>query len=277
MSREFNLTYRDVLLQDEQLLQGKTLFGSRIRELLSRGEVPVSVLDTVAENGNIKIGDLLVFKVQGIPLKARVTSMRTRTESKVRPFFYFVFQEKSFKDAPQTLFSAVKIDRTKLTTIQNTLTARLPNISVIDIGSTIEILGRIMHKMSSIIQFFTSFSIVAGLLIIISSIFATRLTRIREAVYFKILGAKGSFVVKVFTYENLIIAFFSASLATLISHVASWIICSQVLNIPYQPFLGSTVIMIAATLVLVIGVGLGASVSILQQKPIAYLRDERQD
>jgi len=29
--------------------------------------------------------------------------------------------------------------------------------------------------------------------------------------------------------------------------------------------------------VLVIGVGLGASVSILQQKPIVYLRDEIQD
>ena len=129
--------------------------------------------------------------------------------------------------------------------------------------------------MSSIIQFFTSFSIVAGILIIISSIFATRLTRIREAVYFKILGAKGSFVVKVFTYENLIIAFFSASLATLISHVGSWLICSQLLKIAYQPMVGATLVMIAVTLVLVIGVGLGASVSILQQKPIAYLRDEK--
>jgi putative ABC transport system permease protein len=203
--------------------------------------------------------------------------MRTRTESKVRPFFYFVFQEQALQDAPQTLFSAVKIDRAQLTTIQNTLGGSLPNISVIDIGATVQILGKIMHKMSSIIQFFTSFSIVAGVLIIISSIFATRLTRIREAVYFKILGAKGSFVVKVFTCENLIIAFFSASLATLISHIGSWLICRQVLNIAYQPLLGSTVFMIAATLVLVIGVGLGASVSILQQKPISYLRDERQD
>jgi len=277
MTREFNLTYSDVLLKDEQLSEGTTLFGSRINELLNRGEVPVSVLDTVAKNGNIKVGDLLVFKVQGIPLQARVTSMRTRTESKVRPFFYFVFQEEALKDAPQTLFSAVKTDQAQLTAIQNTLTARLPNISVIDIGATVEILGGIMHKMSSIIQFFTSFSIVAGVLIIISSIFATRLTRTREAVYFKILGAKSSFVVKIFTCENLIIAFFSASLATLISHVGSWIICRQVFNIAYQPLLGSTVIMIAATLVLVIGVGLGASISILQQKPISYLRDERQE
>ncbi len=276
MAREFNLTHRDVLLQDEQLSVGETLFGNRVRELLLRGEMPVSVLDTMAAMGNIKIGDLLVFKLQGIPLKARVTSIRTRTESKVRPFFYFVFQEDAFKDAPQTLFSAAKIDRVQLSTIQNTLTARLPNISVIDIGATVEILGGILNRMSSIIQFFTSFSILAGVLIIISSIFATRLTRIREAVYFKILGANGFFVLKVFTYENLIIAFLSSLLATLLSHVGSWIICSQVLNISYQPFPGSTASMIAATFVLVVGVGLGASVSILQQKPISYLRDERQ-
>ena len=275
MAREFNLTYRDYLLKDEQLLEGKTLFGNTVDAILNRGEQPVSILDTVAKMGNIKLGDLLIFKIQGIPLKARVTSMRTRTESMVRPFFYFVFLEESLKNAPQTLFSAVKIDRAKLTTVQNTLASKLPNISVIDIGATAKFLGAIMHKMSSIIQFFTSFSIVAGVLIIISSIFATRLTRIREAVYFKILGAKGAFVVKVFTYENLIIAFFSASLATLISHVGSWLVCSQLLNIGYKPLWGATLIMIAVTLVLVIGVGLGASFSILQQKPIAYLRDEK--
>ena len=277
LSREFNLTHRDILLNDEQLIEGKTLFGKDTQEILNRGEIPVSVLDMVAENGNIKMGDLLVFKIQGIPLSARVTSMRTRTESKVRPFFYFVFPEGSFKDAPQTLFSAVKLEQSKLTAIQNTLTTKLPNVSVIDIGATVKILGRIMQKMSSIVQFFTSFSIVAGVLIIISSIFATRLTRIREAVYFKILGAKSSFVVKVFTYENLIIAFLSSSLATIISQTGSWLICNKVLDIAYKPFIGSTIIMITATLILVIGVGLGASVSILQQKPISYLRDERQD
>lgn len=277
MAREFNLTYRDFLLKDEQMLEGETLFGNRINALYSRGEVPVSVLDTVAENGDIKVGDLLIFKVLGLPLTARVTSIRTRTESKVRPFFYFVFQEKSLKDAPQTIFSSVRIDGEQLAIIQNTLAARLPNISVIDIGSTVEILAGMMHKMSSIIQFFTSFSIIAGLLIIISSIFATRMTRIREAVYFKILGAQSSFVVKVFTYENLIIALSSALLANLISHIGSWLVCRQLFNITYHPLLGSTAIMTAGVIVLVITVGLGASVSILRQKPIAYLRNERQD
>ncbi|MDH3329214.1 MAG: FtsX-like permease family protein, partial [Desulfobulbaceae bacterium] len=277
LAREFNLTYRDYLLEDEQMLEGDSLFGSRTTELVKKGEVPVSILDSVADIGDMKVGDLLVFKVQGIPLKARVTSMRTRTQSRVRPFFYFVFQEEKLGDAPQTIFSAVRIDQKQLSRIQNTLAERLPNISVIDVGNTIQVLARIMQKMSSIIQFFTSFSIVAGLLIIISSIFATRLARIREAVYFKILGAKSSFVLKVFTYENLIIAFVCSMLATLISHVGSWIVCRRIFDIAYQPLLSSTIVMIGATLLLVLFVGLGASTSVLRKKPIVFLRDEGQE
>jgi putative ABC transport system permease protein len=165
LSREFNLTYRDFLLEDEQLIDGDSLFGNRIEDLRRRKEVPVSVLDTVAEIGDIRMGDLLVFTVQSIPVRARVTSMRTRTESQVRPYFYFVFQEETLKTAPQTIFSAAKLERAKLNEVQNKLTEKLPNISIIDIAKTIEVLARIMHKLSTIVQFFTSFSIIAGLLI----------------------------------------------------------------------------------------------------------------
>jgi putative ABC transport system permease protein len=89
------------------------------------------------------------------------------------------------------------MDSRQLASVRNRLAEQLPNISVIDITATIAVLARIMHKLSTIIRFFTSFSIVAGVLIIISSVFATRLARIREAVYFKILGARGSFVLQV--------------------------------------------------------------------------------
>ena len=158
--------------------------------------------------------------------------------------------------------------------MQNRLAEKLPNISVIDIAGTIEVLARIMHKLSAIIRFFTSFSIAAGLLIIISSIFATRLARIREAVYYKIVGAGTGFILQVFTLENLVVASACGLLAGLIAQAGSWIVCSRVFAISYDPRPGSTVMMIAITMLLVIGVGMGASLSILQQKPAGFLRDE---
>ncbi len=277
LAREFNLTYRDFLLDDERIIAGSSLFQDQAERSRGRGEVPVSVLDSVAEIGNINIGDLLLFKVQGIPLQARVTSLRTRTSSKVRPYFYFVFPEQSLKEASQTLFSAVKMDSEQLASVQNRLAEKLPNISVIDITNTIEVLARIMRKLSTIIRFFTSFSIVAGVLIIISSVYATRLARIREAVYFKILGARGSFVLQVFTYENLIVALICGLLAGLIGHGGSWIVCSRVFEVDYTFLAGRTVLMIGANLLLVIGAGLGASLGVLRQKPVNFLRDEGQE
>ena len=130
--------------------------------------------------------------------------------------------------------------------------------------------------MSYIVQFFTSFSIIAGLLIIVSSILATKITRTREAVYYKILGATRSFVVKVFMYENLITALMCSFMAACISHIGSWIICRQVFDIAYRPLLMGTIIMIAATIMVVIIVGLGASLPILKYKPAKFLRIEEQ-
>jgi putative ABC transport system permease protein len=277
LTREFNLTYRNYLLEDERLISGRSLYATEDGRPLPKDEVAVSVLDTVADLGYIKVGDLLEFTIQGLPLKARVTSMRTRTESRVRPYFYFTFPEKVLKDAPQTLFCALRMDRQQLNDVQNHLAERLPNVTVIDIGKTVKVLAGIMRKLSSIIQFFTSFSFMAGLLIIISSIFATRLARIREAVYFKILGADSFFILRVFTYENMVIALICALLAALISHIGSWIICRRIFDIPYSPLPGATGGMAAMTVLLVVGVGLVASVGILRRKPVGFLRDEGQE
>ena len=86
--REFNLTYRDRLLDDERIVAGKGLF---------RKDWPgsqVSVLDTVLKMRDMKIGDTITFRIQGIPIEARISSIRTRTRAALQPFFYFVFPER---------------------------------------------------------------------------------------------------------------------------------------------------------------------------------------
>ena len=54
-------------------------------------------------------GDRLRFKIQGIPLEAEVVSLRTRTRESMQPFFYFVFPEAVLREAPQTIFTALRV------------------------------------------------------------------------------------------------------------------------------------------------------------------------
>ncbi len=271
LGRTFNLTYRNYLLEDEAVVKG----GSLHRE--DWGDLQVSVMDTVAEIRQMKIGDRIAFKIQGVPLQARISSIRSRTRESIRPFFYFVFPENTLRDAPQTIFTAVRVARPEISGLQTKIAENFPNVSVIDTTALLKVFTAVVKKLSLIIRFFAAFSMVAGLLIILSSILATRYTRIQEAVYYKILGARSNFVIKVFTLENLVIGLVSATLALLLSQVGGWLICSMVLHISYQPFISESIVLVMATVLLVVTVGLLPSIAILRKKPVVFLREQAQE
>jgi putative ABC transport system permease protein len=271
LAREFNLTYREKLLDDEILIEGESLFG---KESGRTGVIPVSLLDTVADMGDMEIGDVLLFNVQGVPLKAEVSSIRGRTKSMLYPFFYFVFPEKNLQAAPQTFFGALKIDKGEIAQLENTIVNRFPNISTINVSDTAAELEKIMQKLSGIINFFASFSILAGALILISSVLATRMARIKEAVYYKVLGAKTSFVLQVFFLENLLLALLSGGCAILVGQAVSWGLCRFLLKIDYDPYWLSCLIMLVGTVCLIVSLGLLSSFSILRQKPVRFLREQ---
>jgi putative ABC transport system permease protein len=271
LGREFNLTYRDNLISDERLVTGKAMFRS------DWSEPQVSVLDTVLKMHKMQVGDTITFKVQGIPINARISSVRTRTSGGITPYFYFVFQPSVLSDAPQTIFSAASIDRGRIGELQNRVVSAFPNVSVIDLTETANVFARIMGRLSVIVRFFTSFSIVAGVLIVVSSVFATRYARIQEAVFFTILGAKRGFVLAVFAAENLILGLVSGLIALAISQIGSLIICRKGLDMSYNPYPLNSVLLLVGTTTLVVCVGLAASIPILRQKPVAFLREQEEE
>ncbi len=268
LGREFNLTYRQQLLDNEQIVTGNSLY---------RKEWPglqVSILDTVLKMGDMNIGYTITFRIQGIPMDVRISSVRTSTRESLQPFFYFVFPDEVLKDAPQSLFAAVRVDKEQIAAIQNRIVAEFPNITVINLTETVTVFAGIMGKLSLIIRFFTFFSVIAGVLIIISSIFATRYARIREAVYFTILGARGRFVLAVFAAENLCLGLGSAVSALMLAQTACWGICRFALDVTYRPNVAISLVMTLVTTLLIIAVGLGASFSILRVKPVVFLREQ---
>ena len=271
LARTFNLTYRSDLLDDEVIKTGRSLFRSDWQE------PQVSVLDDVLKMYDMKIGDRLVFRIQGVPLEVKISSIRSRVRDSFKPFFYFVFEEETLKNAPQTIFTAVKVDKDKIAELQNTMVKKFPNVSVIDMAETITVFTEVARKLADTIQFFSAFSILAGMLIAVSSVFATRLARTREAVFYRVLGARNSFVLKVFGLENFLIGSLSGLLALIVSQAASWLVITRVFDAIYAPFVGPIVFMIVLTSVLVVICGLLPSWPILRQRPLAFLREQGQE
>ena len=268
----FALTYRDSLAPNEVLIEGETMFASR--EL---GLAQVSISERLLEAYPFAIGDRIEFEIQGVPLAAQLTSIRAvKNEGSGfgPPNFNFVFREQDLINAPQTIVTTTSMPDEEIPQFQNQLVASFPNLTVIDIRATISTLAKLVADITTIIRFFTAFSIVAGVLIIISSVLATRFARIQESVYYKVLGAKRIFVLRVFALENVFIGLLSAILALFLSQVASWLLVTQVFELSYATYWGSSILLMGFTVTLVTCVGLLASISILQKKPITFLRDQ---
>ena len=269
LARTFNLTYRDDLTEREQVIAGDSLFQPDWQD-----GVQVSIADEMLEARAFKLGDRITFRIQGVPLEASITSIRTQTEESMQPFFMFVFPPAALQAVPQSIFTAIHAPPAAIQALQNRVVATFPNITVIDATQAIANLASIADRLTQVIRFFTAFSILAGVLIVISSVFATRLARIQEAAYYKVLGATRRFVLTVFTLENLLLGLVSALLALLMAQTGSWIICRWFFEIDYHPAAGSSLLLVALTMLLVTTVGLLASVSILRSKPITYLREQ---
>lgn len=268
--RDFYLTYRTTLLPDERLSSGPSLFDPAV-------EGPqVSLLEEVLEMGDLGLGDRITFRIQGVPLEATVTSLRRRTESSPRPFFYFVFPPELLAEAPQTIFASVRTDRLRTVEVQNRVAAAFPNVSIIDAGAAAEQVGGIIARVSRIVGFFTLLGIAAGLLITVSSVLATRRARIREAVYYRVLGGTTSFVLRVFTLEGTLLGLASGALALLFSQGITWVIAVWKLDIPYHPYWMRSLAAIGAVTALTVLAGLAASGRVLRQRPAEHLR-ERED
>ncbi|MEE4608678.1 MAG: FtsX-like permease family protein, partial [Desulfobacteraceae bacterium] len=272
LARTFNLTYREDLLPDEVLTTGRTLFRADWPD----DTVQVSVLERVRQLHPFQIGDRIVFRIQGVPLAAVVSSIRERTRDSLSPFFYFVFQEKDLGSAPQALFAALQVPPEEIHGLQNRVAARFANISAIDATATARIFGGILRRLSAIVRFFTAFAVAAGLLIIVSAVLATRAARVRETVYFKILGARRRFVATVFALENLVIGLVSALLALTAAQSAAWLVCRWVLEIGYRPYPGIGLSLLLGTIALVVAVGMAAARRIMNEKPESFLRCQDQ-
>jgi putative ABC transport system permease protein len=269
--RDFYLTYRETLLADEEISQGRALFDPGI------AGPQVSVLEEVLAMAPVGIGDRLTFRVQGVPVEAVVSSIRRRTEASPRPFFYFVFPTAVLGEAPQTVFAAARVPRGEAVAAQNRVAVAFPNVSVIDVGATAAQAAALIGRVSRVVRLFTLLGIAAGLLITVSSVLATRRARLREAVYYRMLGAGSAFVLRVFALEGAIIGVGSGLLALVFAQAITWGIATWQLDLRWYPFWGESLAAVAAMALVTVAAGLAASLPVLRRKPADYLRNAEED
>jgi len=271
LRREYRSTYRDTTTAGERVVEGRWWSGPASRG----GPVLISLDRELAQDLTVKVGDEITWDVEGIDVVSRVANLRTVEWRRFEPNFFVVFQSGALEQTPQMLITLSRSDSATVRgRVQRQIAEKFPNVTILDLSQIQEALEGILDRGALIVRFLALFSLVTGAIVLIGSVSASRVARIREAVLLKTLGATRRQILRIMMVEYTAIGVLATLVSVVLASIAGWALFRWVFKINFQlPVMALsvlTVVLIGITL----GVGLWNSGEVLKKTPLAVLREE---
>ena len=267
--REFRSTYRDSMNETETLIAGEW----HQTVTAPNGPVPLSLEQEIAKDLRVGIGDEFTLDVQGVPVKARVTSLRKVDWSKFNLNFFMVFPPGVLEGAPGFHVVTTKTPTPAASgALQRELVTEFPNVTAIDLTQILETVRDILAKISLVVSLLGGFTLLAGLPILIGTLLNGRDVRLRESVLLRTLGASARQVRMILVVEYATLGFLSALTGVLLAvagNAALAVFVFKASPVPDFGLLGIAFILVTG--VSIIG-GLGLSRGVCNHPPLEILR-----
>lgn len=268
-NREARVSYQNKMPNDDKLLKG-VYTGSH-----TEGDfIWISLGERYSDGLNVDIGDELIWNVQGVMIKTYVGSIREINFRKMESRFFILFPTGVLESAPQFMILVTKSpDKQTTADFRNRVVKMMPNASVIDLGSILVTINDIVTKVSYVIKFMAGFSILIGLIVLISSLFLSKYQRIRESVLLRTLGAveRKIYIINAVEYAFLgsLSALTGISLAIIGSYLLTRFAFELDFTLSWWPIVGVFFFIVLLT----ITIGLWNSRDIVKRSPLEILRN----
>ncbi len=270
INREARVSYQAEMKEDEELVKG-TYTG-----IYDGGDsIFISLGERYARGLNVDVGDELVWNVQGAVIKTYIGSLRKLEFRKMESRFFILFPEGVLEDAPQFRILVTKSPSKETTAAyRNRVVKLFPNVSVIDLGSILVTLNNILKKVSYVIQFMAGFSILIGIIVLLSSLFLSKFQRIRETVLLRTIGAVKNQILKINFVEYFLIGALSSLTGIVLSLIGSFLLTKYVFEISFRIHWLPISIVFFLVVGLTVLIGFLNSRDVIRESPLAVLRSE---
>jgi putative ABC transport system permease protein len=158
--------------------------------------------------------------------------------------------------------------------LQRVVYQKFPTVTVVNVADVMQIVEDVVARISTVIRFISAFTVLAGAVMVSSSVAGTRFRRMREVVTLKTLGATRRRIAWIFSVEFLALGLVAGVMGTALASGFAALLLKQLLEVEYRPAVVThlAAIMIAAGTATV--AGWAASFRILGRKPLEILREE---
>ena len=271
-------SYRESLSGDEEVIAGK--FIGRVEP--GTAMIPISVTDRLPLGGHfLKLGDEVVWDVQGLSIRTRVASVRQNNGFKLaqaasfHQVFPVLFPEGALNAAPKTVFISVRGQtRADVARIEKKVTADFPRVRTLDIAVMIEAFDRVFAKVAFVVEFMAVFSVATGAVMLAASVVSGRAVRAREAVLLRTLGASVRQLRQIQLTEYSILGVLAALTGCILAIGANLLLAHFAFDLPPRVSPAEPLAAIVCATAITLATGLLADRGAFRQSPLEVLREE---
>ncbi|NMM10406.1 MAG: ABC transporter permease [Polaromonas sp.] len=234
VDRDFNLSTSAQQPTYNQVVAGRWIAGE---------QDAISVEEGLAKTLGLKLGDRLRFDIAGQLSDAKITSLRKVDWGSMHVNFFVMYPVAQLADVPVSYISAFRApepapqdvrsnpaDGKRPQSFDNALVKAFPNITNVDMSSTLSQVQRVLDQVIGAVEFLFSFTLAAGLVVLFAAVTATREERAREFAIMRALGARASLLRQVQRAELAGVGLLAGFLASLAALAVGWALARYVFD-----------------------------------------------
>jgi putative ABC transport system permease protein len=240
-----------------------------------RQAVPrLSVSETAAKLLNLHVGSNIVWTTPQRSFASTVAAIHKSESVRLTARIDFFLTPEALAGLPAIYYGGIRASTQSVPAIQKAVYDRFPTITVVNMADVLDTIQSVVDQISLVVRFISAFSILAGAVILASSVAGTRFRRIREVVILKTLGATRRRIAQIFSVEFFVIGTVAGLMGGLLAAAFAWVVLNRLLEARTSPDPLPMLASIAGTALIAIATGWLASFRTLGQKPLEILRDE---
>jgi putative ABC transport system permease protein len=273
LGREYGLTFRNALADNEELLDGEFWDGPATDP---DAPLEVSIEARIRDEHRIGLADRIRFDIAGRTIDAVVTSVRkVAWDDTQNGGFIFVFRPGPvIERAPYTLVGFLNVQENVGARggVQRALVDAYPNVTAIDVSVVLATVRDVVANATMAISIVGGVTVVGGLLILVGAVSMTKFQRVYDAAIYRTLGASTRRLAAMVTIEYGMLGTLAGLLGAVGALGLSWAVATQLFGIDWRPdwlALGLGVVLAG---VVVSFIGLVSSADVIVRKPLGTLR-----
>jgi putative ABC transport system permease protein len=230
----------------------------------------------IADGLGLKIGDEIVVNVLGRDIPATIGNLRSVDWQGLGINFVLVFSPNAFKGAPHSHIATLTEthpDAAGDARIIRSVADAFPMVTSVRVREALETIGTVVTNLVLAIRGASAVTLISAILVLGGALAAGHRHRVYDAVILKTLGATRARLLGAYALEYLMIGTATAVFGVVAGSVAAWLIVTRLMTLSFVWQAGSAAGVVAAALIVTVGLGLAGTLLALNQKPATVLRN----